>query len=123
MGLLDSIGILVEKKLIWNMGTDTFIFGENSSISDSDSYLRAVSMATIDDKFFSNFRRCLEYRQILEHISYKQSLRYKKILKNRGFVYQNMDSLKTLNKVGSPIKLYYPPFKISSPTKIGRAHV
>jgi len=116
LGILNSIGVLIEKRKIWSLTDANLELGEKTSISDANNYLRAVSAASSNDEVFKKFRRCLEYRQILEHITYLQSFQYKKILKKRKYTFRKMNSLRTLDELGSPIRFYFPISELHSPT-------
>ena len=43
-------------------------YGDQTSSSDSELYRRACQKAAEDDLFFSQFKQCPDYRQILEHL-------------------------------------------------------
>jgi hypothetical protein len=91
--------------------------GQGSSISDVDAYVQICELASRDAVFRSTYKRCHEYRLVLEHVSRSQGDQYLKFVMNDDSLVSNM--LDVANKeVGSPLKYPYVNIGIMSPTQI-----
>lgn len=91
---------------------------KKTSFSDGTSYVKVCHICLIDNSVYSNFRRYQEYREILEHVTYKQGLEYLKIAKNNPNYRILFENGKSINKIGNPINFYYPKIGVSSPTTL-----
>lgn len=91
---------------------------KKSSFSDGTSYVKVCEICLIDNSVYTNFRRYQEYREILEHVTYKQGLEYLAIAKNTPNYKSFFENGKSINDIGNPVNFYYPRIGISSPTTL-----
>ena len=96
-----------------------FSISEELSDSQEGFYLQAVKKFLTDPKEFKKFRRDFNYREILEHVSYKLGKEYllSGELKFPNFV-ETVKKYVYLDDVGSPIKFHYTGVGRCSPTLI-----
>ena len=118
-GVLGIFTELLIRRKSWNLG-DAFVFkGENkTSISDATSYVEVCKLAVLDPDIFANFRRCLEYRLVLEHVTKKFGKKYLSLaLRNKNSLefYNNMRSQ---NLIGNPFLSNFKKIGKASPTSI-----
>jgi len=91
----------------------------NRSGSENGLYLKAVQNATKDYKSFSNFKRSLNYREILEHVSKDQGQVYlDNIIQNSPDLLGNINIFKENDAVGNPIVYEYKGIGLISPTSL-----
>ena len=98
-----------------------FTVGQNSSDSEVTPYSESLLRILTSEKKLTKFRRLLAYREILEHLDYKEG---KKYLERIEFLVSHEDSLKLvyLNRgndlFGSPITFNYRKYGDVSPTTL-----
>jgi len=122
VGLLREIKI---RKSIWNIQTlkhlDKFSH-LSTSITDRPDYLEICKMAVSDLEILRNFKRCREYRLVLEHVSRYQGEQYLDLIKDKSDILQNLLSTAKL-EVGNPIQYKYKDIGLMSPTQIRYAKI
>jgi hypothetical protein len=95
----------------WSVPSHLVPIGLKSSISDQDSYLALVNAAIANPSDFSKFRRCNQYREILEHVSVQLGDQYLVALKSFGFserdLKKRLRNLDKFNSIGGPEKYHY----------------
>lgn len=95
----------------WSVPFNSLPIGRKSSISDQDPYLALVKTAVDNQSDFSRFRRCNEYREILEHVSVQSGDQYLRALRSFGFsehqLQKNLSAVENFNRVGGPEKYHY----------------
>ena len=89
----------------------------NSSLSDDQSYLTICETAFSDQKVFNRFRRCKEYKAILEHVSSSLGKEYLSILNTRGISAIKIKSLLD-GVIGQPSRFWYQRIGMASPTEL-----
>jgi hypothetical protein len=97
------------------------IFSEGRQLSDSEVtfYETAVDSIVGNPKRFKRFRRIYDYREILEHVNYKQGRVYlNQALKSNFASDYNLISMKKNDLIGKPRKLYYSELGFVSPTTL-----
>ncbi len=91
-----------------------------SSISDTKLYLNSVARAHSYESDFVRFRKCLEYREILEHVTPAQARLYIQEMRNHGinsdFLRESIRNLDSFNFIGNPDKYFFYKIGFSSPT-------
>lgn len=112
----------IEKRYdIWTL--KNFIKLENkssrnrSSISDIPQYKEICSIAATNPEVLAIFKKCFEYRLVLEHVTRSQGIQYLEFIKN------NQDLLAMVRKVskfeiGSPIVYPFKGLGEVSPTQL-----
>ena len=76
-GLFGAFQELMIRRSCWSV--ESAVLGSNkskTSISDATAYVRVCELAVADPMIFSKFRRCLEYRLILEHVTVRFGKKY-----------------------------------------------
>ena len=101
---------------------------DGSLVSDSQrsNYLSAVLSVVREPEEFSDFRRKNSYREILEHINYRQGLSYLKSIKkleNRLQVDLNWQEVIRNDDIGNPVKYKYTSVGEVSPTTLRYVNV
>jgi putative sugar O-methyltransferase len=97
-------------------------FSKNSLKSDSEmtNYLNSVRDFLVHPSEFGNFRRRFEYREILEHVTYKQGREYLALIHSYGKDLENQKLLDFASEesTGNPRKFFYDNGKKVSPTTL-----
>lgn len=95
----------------WSVPSNPANIAQNSSISDQDLYLASVQAAIENRRNFSRFRRCKEYREILEHVSVQMGDKYLYALNSLGLseaeTKKRIRKLRKFNRIGGPEKYHY----------------
>ena len=94
---------------------------EKSIRSDSDNglYINSVLQFLSDYKKFSSFKRDKNYREILEHVSFEQGLKYYQyIMDNSPEIFTHIQKYKINDLIGDPISYNYPEIGEISPTTL-----
>ena len=89
-----------------------------TSISDSTAYVRVCELAVANPLIFSKFRRCLEYRLILEHVTVRFGKKYLKIALQNSMALDFFAQIKLQNNVGNPVTFHFKTIGRTSPTSI-----
>lgn len=88
-----------------------------SSLSDEPEYLSAVNLALQNPEIWSKFRRIREYQDVLEHVDFRQGLKYREvILATDPNWLDGFNKLNTLSLIGHPPTYSYKGIGIISPT-------
>lgn len=91
----------------------------NRSDSDDGLYLKSVINATKSYEFFKNFKRDLNYTEILEHVSKQHGQAYLDIIqKNSPELLEYISSFKENDIIGNPKVFDYPGIGKISPTTL-----
>lgn len=131
MKAYDSILNILDLPLkIWNLLLRKIgkkkIFSSNNEASDSEStdYSLFVLSAINNEKPFKTFRKNFYYRQILEHVNYELGSKYFNLLSSQSKKeLLEHQELKSLSKVGSPRRYFFPELGFISPTMIRYQYV
>jgi len=77
-------------------------FTDSNIASDSEIsfYENAIDKFLNDERAFRKFRRNYDYREILEHVNYKQSIEYLKCIEKNNRNYAKKDFLQKASSVG-----------------------
>lgn len=92
--------------------------GKETSISDQNSYVQLCELAVANQGVFSKFRRCLEYRLILEHVTKRFGKQYLDIAVRNSDVLDYYDRIKIQNSIGNPVTFRYKKIGRTSPTTL-----
>jgi hypothetical protein len=117
-------GLMLEIKNrgdIWTLKNfkklETRSSANRTSISDVPQYTEICAAAASNPKILSVFKKCFEYRLVLEHVTRSQAIQYLEFIKH------DQDVLSTITKVskveiGSPITYPFEGLGKLSPTQI-----
>lgn len=118
-GIYGAAQELVIRKTCWSIHSYSFESeSKQTSISDQNSYLKICELAVSNQEVFSNFRRCHEYRLILEHVTKKFGKKYLKIALRNDSALEYYRRIKVQNDLGNPVMLKFKGIGHSSPTTI-----
>ena len=92
--------------------------GKETSISDQNSYVQLCELAVANQGVFSKFRKCLEYRLILEHVTKRFGKQYLDIALRNSDVLGYYDRIKIQNSIGDPVTFRYKKIGRTSPTTL-----
>ena len=107
------------RKTCWSINGYSFESeAKQTSISDQNSYLKICELAVSNQEVFSNFRRCHEYRLILEHVTKSFGKKYLKIALRNESALEYYRRIKVQNELGNPVVLNFKGIGHSSPTTI-----
>ena len=82
IGVKSLIDNLININRSWTLSKSKIAtIGKNESLSDTNSYLTLVELATEEDGYFEKFKSNLEYRKILEHVSRRFGQDYWEIIR------------------------------------------
>lgn len=106
---------------LWSFQKNTQAESRNSSLSDNQSYVGICRAAVDDQQVFAKFKRNIEYREILEHVSWKQGYQYLKMLNQPKILKNLMERNK--QDVGDPLQYRFGNLGLLSPTQIRYAKI
>lgn len=86
------------------------------SLSDDGLYNEICNLAVKDDQVFRKFRSCRSYRRILEHVSYRDGLKYLSLIQPKSDAMDNLLSVISHGAVGGPATFFYSGLGEISPT-------
>ena len=89
-----------------------------TSISDATPYVMVCELANSDEEIFSNFRRCLEYRLILEHVNKRFGKKYLQSASKSPNWRIYFETINTQNRIGNPILKNFNGIGKTSPTSL-----
>ena len=92
--------------------------GKETSISDQNSYVQLCELAVANQGVFSKFRKCLEYRLILEHVTKRFGKRYLEIALRNSNALEYYGRIKIQNSIGNPVTFRYKNVSRTSPTTL-----
>lgn len=120
-GILGLAYELQVRRKLWSFKIQNQAKSRNTSLSDKQSYVEICKAAVENDMVFQNFKANIEYREILEHVSWKHGNQYLKLI-NRPEVLQNL-FLRNSEDVGNPIQYEFEEVGFLSPTQIRYAKI
>jgi putative sugar O-methyltransferase len=91
------------------------------SDSDNGRYGFVVLNMIKNHEEFKNFKRNETYKEILEHVTYDEGLKYLEILKSRndGILKKGLETVLISDELGNPVKYNYEGYKLKfSPTTL-----
>ena len=109
------------RRKLWSFKIQNQAKSRNTSLSDKQSYVEICKAAVESDEVFQDFKANIEYREILEHVSWKHGTQYLKLI-NRPEVLQNL-FLRNSEDVGNPIQYEFEEVGLLSPTQIRYAKI
>ena len=109
------------RKKLWSFRSQSQMKSRNTSLSDKQSYVEICRAAVGSSKVFNDFKSNIEYREILEHVSWKHGAQYLDLIK-RPEVLQNLLS-RNSEDVGNPIQYKFEGVGFLSPTQIRYAKI
>jgi hypothetical protein len=95
---------------------------DSTSISDEPNYLAVCLLALQDHQVLAKFKRCHEYRLVLEHVTRHQGKLYLEYIKGNNLVLQNMKVVSS-KEIGDPLEFLYEGIGYCSPTQIRYAKI
>ena len=124
-----TAGILEELRLrhsFWSLASSSSLSyndkNQSTSITDRPDYLKICHMAATDKEILENFKRCHEYRLVLEHVSRFQGQQYLEFIKDDLGVIRNLLDVSP-KEIGNPVVYNYPNIGRVSPTQIRYAKI
>lgn len=120
-GVVNSALKFANKRKLWAADfsdlEDSF---SNTSLSDSaqeSGYLKICTQAALSDSVFKKFRSNIDYRRILEHVSFQQGQIYLSLIPRLQLAeLKHLRIAKVLDSVGNPERYYFSRFGLASPT-------
>lgn len=95
---------VIDRKRCWHLRElNSYDCLAKSSISDATSYINVCEIAVKKTEVFSKFRRCFEYRLILEHVSKRFGKKYLAIAQQNPNWKAYVNQIKSQNNIGNPI--------------------
>lgn len=73
-----------------------------TSVSDNSKYPEVCYAAATSDEAFKVFKSNSTYREILEHVSYEEGLRYQRHFEHNNIITDNLEKFKINDIYGSP---------------------
>lgn len=118
-GLKGLILELRKRRQIWSIGTTNMnsMSEDRTSISDVPSYLQICEQAINNPVYLKNFKRCYEYRLVLEHVTRKQGEEYLDYIIGNDLLLANLVT-SSKYEIGNPITYPYKQLGEVSPTQI-----
>ena len=118
-GLFGGIEEILIRRTCWSINDYSLdAKGKETSISDQNSYVQICELAVVNQSVFSKFRRCLEYRLILEHVTKRFGKQYLDIALRNSDVFDYYDRIKIQNSVGNPVTFRFKKIGRTSPTTL-----
>ena len=123
-GLFGAVEEILIRRTCWSIKEYSIdAKGKETSISDQNSYVQLCELAVSNEGVFSKFRRCLEYRLILEHVTKRFGKQYLDIALRNSNVLNYYDRIKIQNSIGDPVTFCYKKIGRTSPTTLRYLHV
>lgn len=117
-------GLLLDLKnrgLIWTLKNFKKLENRSSknrtSISDVPQYTEICAAAASNPIILSIFKRCFEYRLVLEHVTRSQAIQYLEFIKNDPNILSTITKVSEV-EIGSPITYPFESLGDLSPTQI-----
>jgi len=118
-GLYGAFQELAIRRSCWSVeGVEVGEIKSKTSISDATAYVRVCELAVVDLVIFSKFRRCLEYRLILEHVTVRFGKKYLKVALKNSMALEYFKKIKLQNDIGNPVTFHFKTIGRTSPTTI-----
>ena len=107
---------------LYDSGHISLASEDSTSITDVVEYTELCALAVKENSVFDKFRSCKEYREVLDHVSFKQGHGYLNQIRVTGNSYSKfLDVAK--NQIGSPFTYWYRGVGRISPTNLRYAKV
>ncbi len=120
--LYGPIGLLNEgftRKRAWSIAKlNNYSTSRKTSISDATPYVRICEEASNNEAIFLKFRRCSEYRLILEHVSKKFGKKYLAEAKKNPNALNYFLKMKIQDSIGKPFTSRFRGIGKTSPTTL-----
>ena len=118
-GLFGAFQELAIRRSCWSVESAGLgVNKSKTSISDATAYVRVCELAVANPMIFSKFRRCLEYRLILEHVTVRFGKKYLKIALKNSIALEYFKKIKLQNDIGNPVTFHFKTIGRTSPTTI-----
>lgn len=98
----------------WNL--DNVIGKAGNSLSEDGIYTKLCELASKEPEILAKFRACRSYRKILEHVSYRDGLKYLKLIKPGSLAMKSLEGIHSKKEIGSPATFHFRKFGQISPT-------
>lgn len=120
-GLVEEIRL---RKAIWSLDAKSIKRKVElpTSITDRPEYLEICELAAENEYVLANFKRCRDYRLVLEHVSRYQGEQYLNYIINDEAIIKNVIDV-SKREVGNPFLFEYPQLGRVSPTQIRYAKI
>jgi hypothetical protein len=122
-------GLIIElrnRSRIWTIRENAeflrTVKADSTSISDEPNYLAVCLLAAQNSQVLKNFKRCHEYRLVLEHVTRRQGEQYLGHIKNNDPILRNMKEI-SLHEIGDPLEYPYKGIGNCSPTQLRYAKI
>jgi putative sugar O-methyltransferase len=102
------------------------LFSQDKINSDSQAafYEKAVSKIISNNSHLRRFRRIYDYREILEHLNYRDGKKYLDLInKLKSYSVSEINGFKSNDIFGNPRRYYYQNLGLTSPTTLRYVHV
>jgi hypothetical protein len=109
------------RRSLWFLREKMQSDSRNSSLSDKPSYVEICKAAVENELVFEKFKANIEYREILEHVSWKHGYQYLKLI-SRPEILRNLVLQDSLD-VGGGLKYKFDNLGYLSPTQIRYAKI
>jgi putative sugar O-methyltransferase len=118
-GFLGAVQEFSIRRTCWSIRDYSFEpDAKSTSISDQNAYVKICELAVSSHEIFSKFRRCHEYRLILEHVTKRFGKQYLDIAMKNANALEYYKKIEPQNKIGNPVTLRFNEIGYSSPTTI-----
>ncbi|NCW13363.1 MAG: putative sugar O-methyltransferase, partial [Chitinophagia bacterium] len=115
-GVLEEVS---DRRKCWTLSSK--LLNQNvskTSISDATPYVMVCELANSDKEIFTNFRRCLEYRLVLEHVNRRFGKKYLQLASGNPNWRSYLGKINTQNRIGNPILKNFNGIGKTSPTSL-----
>lgn len=115
-GVLEEVS---DRRKCWTLSSK--LLNQNvskTSISDATPYVMVCELANSDKEIFTNFRRCLEYRLVLEHVNRRFGKKYLQLASGNPNWRSYLEKINTQNRIGNPILKNFKGIGKTSPTSL-----
>jgi len=118
-GFLGAVQEFLIRRTCWSIQDYSFEpDSKSTSISDQNAYVKICELAVSNEEVFSKFRRCHEYRLILEHVTKRFGKQYLAIAMKNANALEYYKKIEPQNKIGNPVTLRFNEIGYASPTTI-----
>ena len=118
-GFLGGVQEFLIRRTCWSIQDYSLeVDAKSTSISDQNAYVKLCELAVSNGDVFSKFRRCNEYRLILEHVTKRFGKQYLDIAMKNVNALEYYKKIAPQNKIGNPVNLRFNEIGFSSPTTI-----
>jgi hypothetical protein len=118
-GLFGAVEEILIRRTCWSIKDFSLnAKGKETSISDQNSYVQLCELAVTNQGVFSKFRRCREYRLILEHVTKRFGKQYLDVALCNSNASDYYSRIKIQNSIGNPVTFRFKEIGHTSPTTI-----